>query len=65
LTTIGFLLSIAIMLDREIEQMYVKTIFMYGDLEEVIYITQPKQYVGNGQESSDVCKLTKSLYDLK
>lgn len=38
---------------------------MYGDLEEVIYITQPKQYIGNGKESSDVCKLTKSLYDLK
>ena len=44
--------------------MDVKIAFLNGDLEEEIYIDQPKGFVAPRQESK-VCKLTKSLYGLK
>ena len=44
--------------------MDVKTVFLNRDLEEEIYMDQPKGFVEPGQESK-VCKLTKSLYGLK
>lgn len=44
--------------------MVVKTTFLNGDLEEEIYMEQPKGYTVPRKENK-VCKLTKSLYDLK
>ena len=44
--------------------MDVKTVFLYGDLNEEIYMDQPYCFVEAGQESK-VCKLTKFLYGLK
>ena len=44
--------------------MDVKTTFLNGELEEKIYMTQPDGFVVKGQEDK-VCKLVKSLYDLK
>jgi hypothetical protein len=44
--------------------MDVKTVFLNGELEEEIYMDQPDEFVVNGQEGK-VCKLLKSLYDLK
>ena len=44
--------------------MDVKTVFLNGDLNEEIYMDQPECFVEAGQECK-VCKLTKSLYDLK
>ena len=44
--------------------MDVKAAFLNGDLEEEIYMDQPKGFVEPGQESK-VCKLTKSLYGSK
>ena len=41
-----------------------KTAFLYGDLEEEIYMEQPKALVKPGEEHL-VCRLKKSLYDLK
>jgi hypothetical protein len=41
LTSIRFMLSIAVAFDFEIEQMDVKTTFMHGDLEEEILMKQP------------------------
>jgi len=45
-------------------QMDVKTIFLDGNLEEEIYISQPEGCVVPRQESKE-CKLWKSLYSLK
>lgn len=44
--------------------MDVKTAFLHGDLEEDIYMAQPKGFEG-GSGSRLVCKLERSLNDLK
>ena len=43
--------------------MDVKTTFLNGDLDEKVYMEQPKWFVMPGNENK-VCKLVKSLYDL-
>ena len=50
LTSIRFLLSIAAAFDFEVEQMDVKTTFLHGDLEEEIYMKQPKGYAMKGKK---------------
>ena len=47
-----------------LKQLDVKTAFLYGDLEEDIYMIQPKWFIVQGQENL-VCKLRKSLYGLR
>ena len=47
-----------------LEQLDVKMAFLQGNLEENIYMSQPKGFIVQGQESL-VCKLRKSLYGLK
>ncbi|KAK4389653.1 Retrovirus-related Pol polyprotein from transposon TNT 1-94 [Sesamum angolense] len=44
--------------------MDVKTAFLYGELEEEIYMDQSEGFVAHGNERK-VCKLVKSLYGLK
>ena len=44
--------------------MDVKTAFLHGDLEEVIYMAQPEGFVKTRKENL-VCRLKKSLYGLK
>eukprot|EP00253_Pinus_taeda_P022610 PITA_22610 len=46
----------------EVHQMDVKNAFLHGDLFEEIYMEQPHGFI---QDSSLVCRLKKSLYDLK
>jgi hypothetical protein len=64
LTTIRVLLSLAASHGLLIHQMDVKTIFLNGELEEEIYMTQPDGFIVKGQEDN-MCKLVKSLYGLK
>eukprot|EP00253_Pinus_taeda_P023270 PITA_23270 len=45
-------------------QMDVKTTFFHGDLEEEIYMKQPKGFAVKGKKEL-VCKVKKSLYGLK
>ncbi|SLM35637.1 gag-pol polyprotein [Lasallia pustulata] len=45
-----------------IEQMDIVTAFLYGPIEEEVYMEQPKGFT-NGKDK--VCKLNKALYGLK
>lgn len=56
------LFAIATANDWEIEQMDVKTAFLYGKIDEDIYVEQPDHFDDN---SKRVCKLKKALYGLK
>ena len=62
--SIIILLSIATYYDYEIWKINVKTIFLNGYLEENIYMMQPDGFITEGQEHM-VCKLHKSIYELK
>jgi hypothetical protein len=64
LTSIRFMLSVVVAFDFEVEQMYVKTTFLHGDLEEEIYMKQPEGYTMEGKKEL-VCKIKKSMYGLK
>ncbi|GJR05033.1 zinc finger, CCHC-type containing protein [Tanacetum coccineum] len=64
ISTIRLLLALAAIHDLVIYQIDVKTAFLNGDLDEEIYMKQPKGFVVPGHESK-VCKLKKSLYGLK
>lgn len=54
--------AIAAALDLEIKQLDVKTTFLYGNINEKIYVKQPK---GQETRSNRVCLLNKALYRLK
>ena len=56
------LFAIAASLDLEIEQMDVKTAFLYGTLNEEIFMEQPE---GFEDSTGRVCRLNKALYGLK
>ena len=62
--TICILLTLATLEDWNIEPLNVKTAYLYGSLDEEIYMDQPEGYVKKGQEGK-VCRLLKSLYRLK
>ncbi|GJZ46682.1 zinc finger, CCHC-type containing protein [Tanacetum coccineum] len=64
ITTIRLLLALAAIHNLVIYQMDVKTAFLNGDLEEEVYMKQPKGFVMPSNEPK-VCKLVKSLYGLK
>jgi hypothetical protein len=64
LITILVLLSLATSYGLLVHQMSVKTTFLNGELEEEMYMDQPDCFAVKGQEGM-VCKLLKSLYDLK
>jgi hypothetical protein len=61
--SIRCILALAAIKDMEIHQIHVKTTFLNGDLEEKIYMEQPKGFTQEGEHV--VCKLHKSLYGLK
>ena len=50
--------------DLELHQMDVKTVFLNGDLNENVYMAQPKGFVVEGKERMG-CRLRKSIYGLK
>lgn len=51
-------------LELELEQMDVKTAFLHGSLDEIIYMKQPEGFEVEGEEEK-ACLLKKSLYGLK
>jgi hypothetical protein len=62
-SSICTLLNIDIMHDDELEQLDIKTAFLYGELEEDIYINQPEGFV-IPRKANFVYRLKKSLYGL-
>jgi len=55
-TSIRMLLAIVAQFDLELEQMDVKIAFLYGELEEKIYMKQLECYIQKGKENK-VCLL--------
>jgi ATP-binding cassette subfamily B (MDR/TAP) protein 1 len=64
LITIRVVLRIVPAENLYLEQLDVKIAFLYGDLEEDIYMQQPEGFAIQGNENQ-VCKPKKSLYSLK
>jgi len=64
LRSIRIILAIAAFHDYEVWQMDVKTAFLNGYLEEVVYMVQPEGYVDT-KCPKKVCKLKRSSYGLK
>ena len=62
--TLRVVLSLVAAHDLEMSQLDVKTAFLYGELDEEIYLQQPEGYVVAGKEGS-VCRLHKCIYGLK
>ncbi|GJU15741.1 retrotransposon protein, putative, ty1-copia subclass [Tanacetum coccineum] len=60
-TSIRVILALTACKDYELEQLDVKTTFLHGNLEEVIYMRQPPGY----EQGNKLCLLKKSLYGLK
>ena len=63
-SSIRILLALVAQSNMELVQIYMKTTFLHGDLEEEIYITQPYGFKVAIKENW-VCKFNKSLYGLK
>ena len=64
MTYIRTILSLVVVDDLHLEKLDVRTTFLHGDLEEEIYMQQPKGYEVKGKKNL-VCKVRKSLYGLK
>ena len=64
MSTIKLVLGMVATKKFYLEQLYVKTAFLHGDLEEDIYMIQPEGFIVQRQKNL-VCKLRKSLYGLK
>lgn len=63
-STIRTVFSIVAERDLDIVQFDVKTAFLYGELQEELYMSQPEGYITEGKEEQ-VCALKKCLYGLK
>ncbi|MCI46665.1 putative gag-pol polyprotein, partial [Trifolium medium] len=61
MSSIRTVLGMTATLDLEVEQMDMKTAFLYGDLEEEIYMKHPDGFQVKGKEDH-MCRLRKSLY---
>ena len=57
-------MSLVAYYDLELHQIDVKTTFLNGDLEEIVYMKQPKGFIMEGEEDMG-CRLKKSIYGLK
>jgi len=64
IATIRVLLALAASYGLHVHQMDVKIAFLYGELEEEIYMEQSDGFVVPGEENK-VCRLIKSLNDRK
>jgi hypothetical protein len=64
LKSIRIILAITTYFDYEIWQMDIKTTFLNGNLDEYVYMIQPKGFI-NLINARKISKLQKSIYGLK
>lgn len=64
LETIRMFLSLSSFQKFKVYQMDVKSAFLNGDLEEEVYIEQPKGFIFEN-DAKLICKLKKALYGIK
>src|SRR3954468_19756938 len=64
LKSVRIMLAIAAFFNYEIWQMDVKIAFLNGNIEEELYMIQPKGFV-DPKDVNKVCKLQRSIYGLK
>ena len=64
MTSIRTILSMSASIYPEIELLDVKKTFLYGELEDEIYMQQPKGFEVKGKENL-ICRLRNNLYGLK
>ena len=64
LDSLCMLLAIAAHFDLEVHHIDIKSAYLNGNLDEEIYMEQPKGFVVKGKENQ-VCLLKKALYSLK
>src|SRR5436190_8068430 len=57
------LLTLAAYYNLEVHQMDIKSVFLYEDLDEEIYLNLPDGFQDQGDDM--ICRLLKSLYNLK
>jgi len=62
--SIHILLTLVAQYELELDQLDVKTVFLHGDLEEEIYMSQLMGFK-TARKKNMVCKLKKLLYRLK
>ena len=62
--TVHIMLALAALQDWHISALDVKTAFLYGHLDEEIYLDQPQGFKAKGQETK-VWRLKRALYGLK
>ncbi|GKB94661.1 putative RNA-directed DNA polymerase, partial [Tanacetum coccineum] len=63
IVTVRCLINLVVQNGWSLFQMDINNAFLYDDLEETVYITLPPGYFPDNE--TKVCKLNKSLYDLK
>src|SRR5215204_2650814 len=63
LTTLRALIAVATARDLEIDQLDVKTVFLYAPLKETVFMKAPKGYGSNN--GPDIWQLNHALYGLK
>ena len=64
LESLRVLMALSVQYGLKLHQVDVTTAFLNGNLEEEVYMLQPKGFVVDGEEHL-VCKLKKSIYGLK
>nr|GEV34380.1 ribonuclease H-like domain-containing protein [Tanacetum cinerariifolium] len=62
MVTVICLLNIDVSMSWHVFQLDVNNVFLYGDLEEVVYMKPPERYFPSDNK---VCRLKKTLYGLK
>lgn len=63
-STVRLVLSLVVHFGWSIHQFDVQNAFLHGDLQEIVYMSQPLGFI-HTDFSHYVCKLNKSLYGLK